>query len=132
MVQSVEISHLVGEGVHDDVVGHEAERVNLLHEDVGRDHVEVDELEEGSEGVGDVAIGRVTVLLAPHERRLELGELVGPELLPGEDKPHHVLGQEGEGPEIEYLIRQIGSNLVRSLLSDLLNSRLLTSAGSSE
>ena len=102
--------------------------MNLLHEDVGRDHVEVDELEEGSEGVGDVAIGRVTVLLAPHERRLELGELVGPELLPGEDKPHHVLGQEGEGPEIEYLTRQIGSNLVRSLLSDLMNSRLLTSA----
>ena len=87
------------------MVGHEAERVNLLHEDVGRDHVKVDELEERAEGVGDVAVGGVAVLFAPHQRRLELGELVGPQLLPGEDEPHNVLRQEGERPEIEDLFQ---------------------------
>ena len=87
------------------MVGHEAEGVNLLHEDVGWDHVKVDELEERAEGVGDVAVGGVAVLFAPHQRRLELGELVGPQLLPGEDEPHNVLRQEGERPEIEDLFQ---------------------------
>ena len=98
-------NYLIREGVHDDVVGHEAQRVYLLHEDVCRDHVEVDELEEGAEGVGDVAVGGVAVLLAPHQRSLELGELVRPELLSGQDEPHHVLRQEGERPQIEDLWR---------------------------
>lgn len=85
------------------MVRHEAQRVYLLHEDVCRNHVEVDELEEGAEGVGDVAVGGIAVLLAPHQRRLELGELVGPELVSGEDEPHYVLRQESERPEIEHL-----------------------------
>ena len=75
----------------------------LLHEDVGRDHMKVDELEERAEGVGDVAVGGIAVLLAPHQRRLKLGELVGPELLSGEDEPHYVLRKESERPEVEYL-----------------------------
>lgn len=96
--------YLIGEGVHDDVVGYDAQGVDLLHEDVGRDQVEVDELEEGGEYLGQLLVGGVAVLFAPHQGGLELGELVRLELVPGQDQPDHVLGQQGERAQVQHLV----------------------------
>ena len=61
---------LVGQRVHDDVVGHDAQRVDVLHQDGGRHLVELDELEEGGDDLAQDQTGVVAVLLGPHERSL--------------------------------------------------------------
>ena len=63
---------MIGQSIHDDVVGNNAEWVDLLHEHVGRDHVKVDVLEEAAKHLVKLrAIGGVAVLLAPHQCSLE-------------------------------------------------------------
>ena len=52
--ETQENPHLVSQGVHDDVVGNDAQRVNLFHEDVGRDHVELDVLQEAAQNLAEL------------------------------------------------------------------------------
>lgn len=100
--------------------------MDLLHEDVGGDHVEVDVLEEAAENLAEFRAGRVAVFLAPHQRGLgrlqwklttnvflvyrgrcsylELGKLVSFQLLSSQDESHDVLGKQGEGTKIENVI----------------------------
>lgn len=46
----------------------------------------------------------VAELLAPHERRLELGELVGAQLLARQNQPDDVLRQQRKAAQIQHLI----------------------------
>lgn len=42
--------------------------------------------------------------ITPHQSRLEFRELIRMKLVPREDQPHHVLGQQRERPEVEDLV----------------------------
>ena len=67
---------MIGQSIHDDVVRNDAQRVNLFHEDVGRDHVELDVPQESSKNLTQLgAVGRVALLLAPHQSSLEEGKM---------------------------------------------------------
>ena len=85
-------------------MGHQVQRVDLRHEDPGRDLVELDEPQEGVEDLQQRLLAAPGELLAPHQRRLELVELLGPELLPGEDEADHVVRELGEGPGVEHRV----------------------------
>lgn len=64
---------LISQSIHDDMIGHNAERMNFLHEDVGRDHMEVDVLEEAAQDLRQLcAVCWIAVLLAPHQSSLEI------------------------------------------------------------
>ena len=95
---------LIRKRVHDDVIGDDAQRVDLLHEHVGRDHVEVNVLEEAAENFRQIAVGRIAIFLTPHQSRREFRELIGLELLPGQDEPDHVLRQEREAAQVQNLV----------------------------
>ena len=54
-------SHLIGQRVHDDRVGHQAQRVDLSHQHVGRDLVELDVLQEVPEDLLQRQVLRIKV-----------------------------------------------------------------------
>lgn len=54
-------SHLIGQRVHDDRVGHQSERVDLAHQHVGGYLVELDVLEEVAEHLLQRQVLRVEV-----------------------------------------------------------------------
>lgn len=106
--QEFVISHLISQRVHYDAVRHQSERVHLPHQHVGRDLVELDVLQEVAYDVLQRRVGVVVAillpctckrarlrqlhgnswvfsLLTPHQGRLELGELVGLQLVSGQD-----------------------------------------------
>ena len=61
----------------------------------------------------------VRIFLAPHEGRLELGELVRLQLLPRQDEADHVLGEESEGAQVENFIAVIVHELQHLLEEEL-------------
>lgn len=66
------MTHLIRQRIHNDGVWYQAERVNLSHQDVGRDLVELNIFQEVPNHIlqGHVLVC-VTIFLAPHKSRLE-------------------------------------------------------------
>ena len=61
----------------------------------------------------------VRIFLAPHEGRLELGELVRLQFLPRQDEADHVLREESEGAQVENFIAVIVHELQHLLEEEL-------------
>lgn len=106
--------------------------MNLAHQHIGRNLVELYVLQKGAQYLLDVNVlqGRrierqivyssllilllaapyrivVVVLFAPHKRRLEFGELIGSQLLPCEYQTHHMLGQQCKAAQVEHLVAML-------------------------
>lgn len=60
-------AYLVCESVHDDMIRDKTKRVDLFHEDVSRDFVEMDELQKIANNLFKVSVGLiVAVFFGPH------------------------------------------------------------------
>lgn len=49
-------THLVGQGIHDDRIGHQIQRMNLSHQHIGRNLMELYVLQEGAQYLLDVNV----------------------------------------------------------------------------
>lgn len=64
-------AYLVRKSIHDDMVWNKTKRVDLFHEDVSWDFVEMDELQKIPNNLLEVGVGLiVAVFFGPHESRL--------------------------------------------------------------
>lgn len=113
-------THLVGQSIHDYCIGHQVQRMDLAHQHIGWYLMELYVLQKCAQYFLDVNVLQwgirldlawgilgaftyrivVEILFAPHERCLELGKLVGTQLLPGEYQANHVLWQQCEAAQI--------------------------------
>ena len=109
--------YLKCESIHDDVVRHHSQRMNLSHENGSRYLVELDALQKVGHDVTQVnsAAEGVTGALRPVHRRLELGQLIGFQLFARENQSNHMLRKQGKRAQRENFISVLVYKLQHSL-----------------
>lgn len=98
--------------------------MNLPHQHIGGNLVELYKLQKVPNHLLERIRVGVTVLLAPHECRLELGELIRAQILTGQDQPYHVLRQQRETAQVQHLIAVLVDKL-QHLLHQTLGALVL-------
>lgn len=74
--QSIAIPHLICQGIHNDRIRHKSQRMDLSHQHVCRNLVELNVLQEVPDHLLKVDIWvRVAILLAPHQGSLKSSNL---------------------------------------------------------